>query len=225
MDLPLFIEHASACGPQIEAVTLAKIAKQESALRPWALSVNYPLGTARKLGEPGGYARLATQPQSKAQAVRWAARLVEQGHTVSFGLMQVSSQNLSRLGYTLEQAYDPCANIKIAALLLAEKLERARKLAPNDPLPTALSIYNSGDAWTGFANGYVSGVLGQTVATMPVSVRFPTVPSLPVIADSEVAEKSFRGAPTSRRVGVRAVPGPNYRAALAAPTSIVWNKP
>ena len=58
MDLPLFIEHAQACAPAIEAVTLAKIAKQESALRPWALSVNYPNGTARKLGEPGGYARL-----------------------------------------------------------------------------------------------------------------------------------------------------------------------
>lgn len=225
MDLPLFIEHASACGPQIEAVTLAKIAKQESALRPWALSVNYPLGTARKLGEPGGYARLAAQPQSKAQAVRWAARLIEQGHTVSFGLMQVSSQNLSRLGYTLEQAFEPCTNIKIAASLLAEKLERAKKVTPGDPLPTALSFYNAGDAWTGFANGYVSGVLSQAVAKTPVSMRLPAAPSLLAPADSKAADKSANGAPASKPVVVRAASAPGYRAALSAPTRIVWNKP
>lgn len=221
MDLSLFIEHANACGPQIEAVTLAKIAKQESALRPWALSVNYPLGTARKLGVPGGYARLAQQPQTKAQAVRWAARLVEQGHTVSFGLMQVSSQNLARLGYTLEQAYEPCTNIKIAATLLADKLQLAKKVTPNDPWPTALSFYNAGDARTGFSNGYVAGVMNQPVAAMPA--RGAVMPSAP---EPRVTTQDSAVAPTPKSVRTPAVEAvPAYRAAMTAPTRINWKKP
>lgn len=213
MDLPLFIEHASACAPQIEAVTLAKIAKQESALRPWALSVNYPVGTARKLGEPGGYARLDKQPRTKAQAVHWATRLVEQGHTVSFGLMQISSQNLARLGYTLEQAFEPCTNIQIAGALLSEKLARARQLAPDDPLPTALSLYNSGDRWMGFNNGYVSGVLNQPVIYSAGRGQ----PRAPVAAAAQPA--------LPRVAPLGSLQSPNYRAALVAPTRVLWAKP
>ena len=164
-------QYANSCQviSQLPEDATAKIAKQESALRPWALSVNYPNGTARKLGEPGGYARLQKQPSSKDQALRWAKRLIEQGQTVSFGLMQISSQNLARLGYTLEQAYEPCTNIKIAGTLLSQKLASAKTLAPDNPLPVALSLYNSGDMRMGFANGYVSGVLGQVVK--PDSLR------------------------------------------------------
>lgn len=238
MDLPLFIEHAQACAPAIEAVTLAKIAKQESALRPWALSVNYPNGTARKLGEPGGYARLQKQPSSKDQALRWAKRLIEQGHTVSFGLMQISSQNLARLGYTLEQAYEPCTNIKIAGTLLSQKLASAKTLAPDNPLPVALSLYNSGDMRMGFANGYVSGVLGQVVK--PDSLRVDSAGAsvgkiaLEAATPSPVrteAAAPVKGATASRAIAVRsslprAEPVQDSRlAALAAPTRIEWVKP
>ena len=240
MDLPLFIEHAQACAPAIEAVTLAKIAKQESALRPWALSVNYPNGTARKLGEPGGYARLQKQPSSKDQALRWAKRLIEQGHTVSFGLMQISSQNLARLGYTLEQAYEPCTNIKIAGMLLQQKLASAKTLAPGNPLPVALSLYNSGDLRMGFSNGYVSGVLGQVVKPITLQVK-PTGASTGKITTSFVAAMpSPIGAgttvpdqrdTTSRATAVRAtlpraaLVHDSRLAALAAPTRIEWVKP
>lgn len=225
MDLPQFIEHAALCGPQVEAVTLAKIAKQESALKPWALSVNYPLGTARKLGEPGGYARLAQQPKTKDQAVRWAARLVEQGHTVSFGVMQISSQNLARLGYTLEQAYEPCINIKIAAALLSEKLGRARQLAPHDPLPIALSLYNSGDPSLGFGNGYVSGVLGQSV---PLALSGRIVPTH-VQSDSVITSTAFAPHPNSAShvekpqvLVFNSALAENDRAARVAPTRVAW---
>ena len=230
MDLPVFIEHAQVCAPAVEAVTLAKIAKQESALRPWALSVNYPNGTARKLGEPGGYARLQRQPTSKHQAIRWANRLIEQGHTVSFGLMQISSQNLARLGYTLEQAYEPCTNIKIAGTLLAQKMASAKSFAPHDPLPTALSLYNSGDPRMGFTNGYVAGVLNQKVkldATakgkqgggQPVH-RAETIPAAAVVNTSLPG----RIRPTQTQPPKRADVGA-HQAALAAPTRIVWQKP
>lgn len=231
MDLPVFIDHAQVCAPAVEAVTLAKIAKQESALRPWALSVNYPNGTARKLGEPGGYARLKQQPTSKPQAIRWANRLIEQGHTVSFGLMQISSQNLARLGYTLEQAYEPCTNIKIAGKLLAQKMASAKVIAPENPLPVALSLYNSGDVRMGFSNGYVSGVLNQKVhvptgATRAAAGKVVDTSAPPALIPVTARPADVRAAPVRRA----AAPGSSQasdgrHAALAAPTRIPWEKP
>lgn len=197
-----FIVHVEQCAPAAHAETLLRIARQESALKPWALSVNYPKGTAAKLGQPGGYAHLQKQPTSKEQAVRWAEKLVQQGHTVSLGLMQVSSQNLAAHGYTIEQAFDLCTNINLGAVILADAMKRAQ--GSDDPLSAALSIYNSGDTRTGIANGYAAGVQGQPG-------RF---------AGAKRPETAKKTPPQGGAVAAY-----SFRQALAAPTGIAWPLP
>ena len=170
----LFIQHAAACAPAAHHPTLVQIARQESALRPWALSINYPKGTAKALGRPGATARLQSQPESKAQAVQWARALIGQGYTVSMGLMQVSSQNLSAFGYSVEDAFEPCNNIKMGASIYNSARQQA--VNADDPDAAALSIYNSGNATMGIANGYAQGVMAQPVERFAPEKRFTRAP-------------------------------------------------
>src|SRR5262249_7163983 len=73
----------------------------------------------------------------------------------------------------VEQALDPCTNIRAGATILtADYVEASQRFTPGQPaLQAALSAYNTGTFWRGFENGYVARYYGR-----------PTIPGATLIA-------------------------------------------
>lgn len=151
---------AEFCGANVPVSTLEAIARRESALHPYALSVNRPHQLAHRNGWNHGTIILGRQPESKEEALAWTKWLLARGVTVSIGLLQVNSEHAKALHLTVEQLFEPCLNVWAGATLLSlayADIARAR----GEGLPAlniALSYYNSGTPWLGFRNGYVSQV-------------------------------------------------------------------
>jgi len=146
-----------ACAMSVHPTTLDAIIRVESGGNPLALHVN----------------KAATQPPP-ARTVQEAASIVRRsiaaGYSVDVGIMQVNSRNLAGLGLTIEAAFDPCQNIAGGAAILTDDYARAAQQygEGGTALLTALSAYNTGTWDRGFANGYVSRVIG-TRAFFPAS--------------------------------------------------------
>ena len=116
--------------------------------------------------------------------------------------MQVNSRNLAALGVTIEQVLDPCTNIRIGATILtAEYAEAVHSRGEGQPaLKAALSAYNTGDFYRGFANGYVAryygrdgvpviaGTVREAATTVQVAqcknIASRPIPTLPILASS-----------------------------------------
>jgi type IV secretion system protein VirB1 len=172
-----------ACGSTVDPGTLQAIIRVESGSRPLAINVNH----------------LPSQPppaRDAATAGAVASHWISLGYSVDLGLMQVNSRNLSALGYTVSQMFDPCTNVRAgAAILTADYLSaRATRPDPQIALQAALSDYNSGTFDRGFWNGYVSKYYGPaaTAAGFPhiITAGFralPTsIPPNPYTADPSV---------------------------------------
>jgi Type IV secretory system Conjugative DNA transfer/Transglycosylase SLT domain len=128
LSVPAFVALANACAPNVAAETLAALARTESNLDPLALYDN----TAHE----------SYQPRDKAQAVSLAQQLLQAGHSIDAGIMQVTSGNFRWLGLGVEDAFEPCASIRAGATVL-----------------TSFSGYNTGSPRAGVSNGYVRRVL------------------------------------------------------------------
>lgn len=138
-----------ACSPLVDARTAAAMVDVESAGNPHAIGV------------VGG--TLDRQPRTLAEALATARTLQASGWNFSVGLAQINLMNLPRLGLTLEQAFDPCNNLRAMQTLLGECLQRTQTqddpdVAPQRQLRRALSCYYSGNFKSGFEHGYVRRV-------------------------------------------------------------------
>lgn len=142
----------AACAPWVAPHTLAEVIRVESGGHPWAIQIN---GIRR-----------SPRPASRAQAAKWARVAIASGRTVDLGYMQVNSRNLRSLGLSVEQALEPCANIRAGATILAADYTAAvqRQGPGRGALLAALSAYNTGDFERGFANGYVARYAGRSGA-------------------------------------------------------------
>ena len=149
-------EHA--CVPEADGRELLALARTESNLYPWALSVNRPALLAHRLGYPSGRVFLKHQPQSKAEAIRWTRELEAAGTTVSVGMLQV---NRERVPYTAEQLLDPCRNLQEGwRIFLRLYGNEARRFGEGQrALLAAFAAYNAGSPLEGFRNGYVWSIL------------------------------------------------------------------
>lgn len=176
-----------ACAPNIAPVTLEAVVRVESGGNPLALHVN----------------GLRAQPvaHSGAEAAQIAARFIGQGYSVDLGLMQVNSRNLAALGYSVAQALDPCSNIRGGATILAADYAEAVRTRGEGQaaLKAALSAYNTGSFYRGFANGYMAryygpagvpalagGVRQATVTAAAVKRAAPPPPTNPYTAETQV---------------------------------------
>jgi len=144
-----FLALASECAPAVHHETIAAIVRTESGGNPWTIGIN---GTEPKV--------LPEQPSSKEGAVRTATQLIQNGYSIDMGLAQINSANLSWLGLTVEQVFDPCTNLRAAAKILTDNYVRASKQYAEEQasLAAALSAYNTGDFDSGIANGYVEAI-------------------------------------------------------------------
>jgi type IV secretion system protein VirB1 len=145
LNLSDFGQLALRCGPSVAPSTLASIARIESDLQPFAINDN-------TTGTKGA-------PATRDIAVQIASKLVEAGHSVDLGIMQINSRNFAALGLTVATAFDPCKSVAAGAVILAGDYAGGETHdKQQSALRIALSKYNTGDAQRGFANGYVHHV-------------------------------------------------------------------
>ncbi len=151
---------AQSCAANVPVSTLEAIARTESALYPYALSINRPHQFARRQGWNRGTITLERQPASLEEAIAWTEWLLAQGITVSIGLLQVNSEHAALLHLTAEQLFDPCTNLRSGAALLSTTYAETARIHGEGfaALDSALSYYNTGSPTAGLTNGYVQQV-------------------------------------------------------------------
>jgi type IV secretion system protein VirB1 len=176
-----------ACAPNIAPVTLEAVVRVESSGNPLAINVN-------------GLRMQPAPAATAAEAARTAESYILRGYSVDLGLMQVNSRNLVALGTTVERVLDPCTNVRDGAVILAaDYAEAARSRGDGQPaLQAALSAYNTGSFYRGFANGYVAryygpggvpapaGGLRDAAARATPATRAPPPPPNPYTADTSI---------------------------------------
>jgi type IV secretion system protein VirB1 len=147
------------CAPLVDPEIMIAIARTESALHPYAVSINYPMHTAEQHGYQGKVIMLR-QPKNKTEAIHWAEWYMNQGYTISVGLVQVNIQMAKQLGVKPMALFEPCLNLAAGAKILREDLAALPK--SRQGLIRAFSLYNSGSLSLGAANGYASTVMKNT---------------------------------------------------------------
>jgi type IV secretion system protein VirB1 len=147
---------AQACASEVHPQTMMRVIAVESSGNPHAIGVVD--------------GQLEWQPHSRGEAIATARMLERQGFNYSVGLGQVNKKNFAKYGVTLEQAFDPCTNLRVASAILKDCFLRAKagKTTKQDvqrALRNAFSCYYSGNFTTGHRLGYVKKV----VTAIPVA--------------------------------------------------------
>lgn len=178
----------------VPAEVMHHVAMVESSGKPYAIGV------------VGG--RLLRQPETLAEAVATAQALESRGYDFSVGVAQVNRRNFTTYGLDdYVKAFSVCDNLQAGSRILADCYARH-----HGAWGKALSCYYSGDAVTGFRDGYVQKVFAsmgghrstdaawnvtEVVAPMPRSGLPPT----------PRAERRLRDArPAAYRVVQRSLP-------------------
>jgi type IV secretion system protein VirB1 len=148
MDSSITMEYIQQCAPGAPAGIVQAIIQTESGFNPVAIHVNKGV-------------KLTRQPTSREEAEAWATWLIDSGHSLDAGLMQINSGNWKRFGLTAATVFDACENIRAGATLFSSGYSRALGSVGSGQLSivAALSAYNTGDFKSGIRNGYVSRVL------------------------------------------------------------------
>lgn len=130
---------AVLCGPMVDPSTTLRVIAVESAGHAYAIHDN----TNGKTYEAG----------SSRGAVNVANILLRAGHRIDLGLMQINYDAwLKPARFSIEQAFDPCTNIRLGTTILSANYARAlgQSGTSREALYRALSQYNSGSdsaAW------------------------------------------------------------------------------
>lgn len=139
-----------ACSSLVDPATTLRVIAVESSGRPYAIHDN----TDGK----------SYDAVNDAQAIRFATTLIQAGHRVDLGLMQINYEAWLRpIHFSLKSAFDPCTNIRLGTTILSANYARALLRSPTESaaLWRALSAYNSGSESRSL--GYAQQVLtGRT---------------------------------------------------------------
>lgn len=173
------------CAMNVSPVTLEAVVRVESGGNPLAVNVNRLLGP-----QP--------HPATLDQAVAVAESFIARGYSVDLGLTQVNSRNLPALGLSVRQVLDPCTNIRAGGTILAaDYAEASRRMGEGQhALMAALSAFNTGTFWRGFANGYVARYYGAAgvpalAGGVTAAAAIKRNPLDPFTADTEVYSREI----------------------------------
>ncbi|GEO42164.1 protein virB1 [Skermanella aerolata] len=176
LPLAVVLQLAVANAPQVAPETVAAFAQAESRLYPFAIFDN----TARK-----SYA-----PASAEEAIVIARSLLDRGHSIDAGLMQINSANFGRTALDADTAFDPAHSVRAGAQILVDAYQWCRERQPTaEPLRCMASVYNTGRPTAGERNGYVGKVFAaadhlvpairQSVPEKPAATGEPAAPIVP----------------------------------------------
>ena len=188
LDLAALLALSAQCAPAVAPETLVSIMDVESHFDPLAIGVNSGPRPSRR-------------PANADEAARVARSLIEGGASVDLGIGQINSANLGRLGLSIEDAFEPCENLKASARILSENYRAAAKTHadPQSALRAALSLYNTGDPRRGIHNGYVARVersarrLLPAIKTLAPSSPPEDAPSLTLSSGTGRADQDVFG--------------------------------
>lgn len=147
---------AAQCAPSVAPETLLSVVQVESRFEPLAIGVN-------------GAPRITVTAGSLDDAITKAEALIAAGRSIDLGLAQINSRNLSWLGLSLREVFEPCTNLRAAARILNDGYARsdATRVGEQAALRTALSYYNTGHPARGLTNGYVGRVTSAAARIVP----------------------------------------------------------
>lgn len=158
-----FESLAGRCAPSVHLRTLSAVVMQESKGYQFAIGIN-------------GKSQLPRQPRNEAEAIATVRWLLQNGYNFDAGLGQINSNNFTALGLTPDILFEPCTNLKAAAVILTQCYAKSVKsYGGQAAIHGALSCYNTGNLRRGFANGYVRKVVGQVSLPVP-ALSSGTVP-------------------------------------------------
>lgn len=138
------IELIQACSPSMHLPVAQAIIKSESSFNQFAIGVNK--------------GKAIRQPKSYQEAVTTAKWLLANGANIDMGYAQINSSNLRWLGMSVEQAFDPCSNLKAMQTIYLNCYAKAGETGYGNRMQRAFSCYNTGNVTGGFRNGYVNKV-------------------------------------------------------------------
>ena len=179
-DVPAIATLARACAPAIATEAVVPLVVTESGGNPLQINVNRgPRVQAGSIAEGAAIVR----------------RYMAAGYTVDVGLAQINSANFARLGVTVEQAFEPCTNLRLAASVLQASFGLASRYYDGlNAISATYSLYNTGTMTRGMRNGYVGRVWSSAAAlgSIPTSPALPDA-TLPTVATIPAAQ------PTGKR--------------------------
>jgi type IV secretion system protein VirB1 len=165
-------EALLACALNVHPATLERIIGVESGGNPYALHIDHYDGP-----QPGNI-------DNAEVAAMLAKFYIAAGFNVDIGEMQVNSRNLGALGYSVEDALDPCKNIAAGGIILSSFYTSAVQQYGEGQraLQAAISAYNTGSFWKGFENGYVARVAGIPNIPLGDMRASPRTPQIRMVA-------------------------------------------
>ncbi|WP_174278243.1 lytic transglycosylase domain-containing protein [Sphingomonas bacterium] len=164
-NVPAITSLARQCAPEIATEAVVPLVVTESGGD--SLQINVNKGPRVRAG-------------SVAAAAAIVRRYMAAGYTVDVGLAQINSANLARLGVTVEQAFEPCTNMRLASTVLQQGYGLAsRYYSGMDAISVTYSLYNTGTLTRGLRNGYV-GRVWSAAATLGSIRSTPLLPGAPV---------------------------------------------
>lgn len=174
IDLYQIIE---TCAPNVAPTTMMRIIGVESAQN--AAAIGY------KITKGENEYRLTKQPRTVEEAKAWATWLLANGYRFDAGIAQINSANFSRFGLTPANVFDPCTNISSSSKILTTFYRNAalKYGEGQQALYAAISAYQSGNFYTGFATGYV-----QKVVSKRIPDRAKLVAQMPPLEPIEVIQ-------------------------------------
>lgn len=176
-------ELLQRCASSVHPKTMAAVIAAESKGHPFAIA---DAGPVRLPWEKRKHMVRSFYEPSLDAATERANKLIAAGHTVSLGLAQINDRNLSALGLSVRQVFEPCANVRAGAKILTAFYSKASASfgSGERALRAAISAYNSGDWLRGEKDGYVAAVYrkaGVKLTTPAVSV--PAIGATPSTGD------------------------------------------
>ncbi|WP_010219634.1 lytic transglycosylase domain-containing protein [Sphingomonas sp. PAMC 26621] len=166
---------AQQCAPEVATEVVVPLVMTESGGDGLSINVNR-----------GPRVRASTVAEGAALVRRYMAA----GYTVDVGLAQVNSANFARLGVTVEQAFEPCTNLRLASSMLQEGYGLAsRHYSGLDAISATYSLYNTGTLTRGFRNGYV-GRVWSAASGMGSIAAPPPIPASPSGVANAVPSKA-----------------------------------
>lgn len=192
MDLLTLI---ATCAPMVAPTTMKAVVLEESRGHPYAIH--------------DGNTHRALFPDTKAEAIATARRLIEGGSRIDAGLAQINSQNWKWLGLTPETVFDPCTNLRAG-----ERVILAAYTSDPSTVDAAISRYNTGDATRGVTNGYVGRVKGWMPRPQPNRDYEAQGAPVTVRASLEAVPEG-EGAPADVSIAQIEDQGPDHKKAAA----------
>ncbi|HPH05835.1 MAG TPA: lytic transglycosylase domain-containing protein [Methylotenera sp.] len=160
------------CAPMINPQLMQRVISVESSHNPYAIGVVN--------------AHLQRQPQNLAEAKATAQYLDQAGYNYSAGLVQVNRSHFNRFNLTLDQVFDPCANLNVGGQILAECISRAVKQSyVQEATSKALSCYYTGQLNSKVGAQYANKVLAS-LTVVPTIHRNGHTPPIALMGSSSI---------------------------------------